>query len=256
MRKAKEHGVEIIPIDSEHSAIFQCLTQENKKSLEKIYLTGSGGPLRKIAKEEFEFIEPDFALRHPRWQMGKKISIDSATLMNKGFEVIEAHYLFGLDPDSIEILIHPEAIVHSLVQFVDGTILAQLGIADMCLPIQYALTYPKRLRNKLPRLNFSEIKNLSFSLPDSNKFPCLGLAVQAARQKGLAPAALCAADEECVCAYLSGKIKITDFAWIIRDVLADLKDKASPSLEEILKVDEWARQKVKEKILKNACEVK
>lgn len=246
MRQARRRAVEIVPIDSEHSAIFQCLQEQGNKSvIEKIYLTGSGGPLKDIAKEKIEFVEPGFALRHPRWKMGKKISIDSATLMNKGFEVIEAHYLFNLAPERIKVLIHPEAVVHSLVQFVDGSILAQLGKADMRIPIQYALTYPQRFPLRLSRFDFSQVKNLTFDLPDLTKFPCLKLGLEVAREKGLAGAVLCAADEECVLAYLQGKIRINDIARIIENVLAKLKNKAHPTLKEILKIDKWAREQVK-----------
>ena len=246
MRQARRRAVEIVPIDSEHSAIFQCLQEQGNKSvIEKIYLTGSGGPLKDIAKEKIEFVEPGFALRHPRWKMGKKISIDSATLMNKGFEVIEANYLFNLAPERIKVLIHPEAVVHSLVQFVDGSILAQLGKADMRIPIQYALTYPQRFPLRLSRFDFSQVKNLTFHLPDLAKFPCLKLGLEVAREKGLAGAVLCAADEECVLAYLQGKIKINDIARIIENVLAKLKNKAHPTLKEILKIDKWAREQVK-----------
>lgn len=245
MRRADECGVEIIPIDSEHSAIFQCLKDEENLSLEKIYLTASGGPLKDMAKEALESVEPDFALRHPKWRMGKKISIDSATLMNKGLEVIEAGYLFNLAPEKIEVLIHPEAVVHSLVQFCDGTILAQLAVADMRLPIQYALTYPHRISRGFSRIDFAGIKKLSFQTPDLSKFPCLKLAMEVAKQKGLAGAALCASDEECVQAYLSGKIKFTDIARIIAKILAKLKNKPDPTLEEILQIDKWARDEVR-----------
>lgn len=248
IQNARKCKVEIIPIDSEHSAIFQCLKDEESISLEKIYLTGSGGPLKDVAKEELESVEPDFALCHPKWRMGKKISIDSATLMNKGLEVIEATYLFGLPAEKIKVLIHPEALVHSLVQFVDGTILAQLGVTDMRIPIQYALTYPKRMPTRLSRIDFSKVRNFSFYLPDLNRFPCLNLAIQVARQKGLAGAVLCASDEECVAAFLEGKIKITDIARIIEDILAKLKNKVSPQLDEILQADRWAREQVKLRI--------
>ena len=242
MREAKKRRVEIIPIDSEQSAVFQCLKDEGRTSLEKIYLTGSGGPLKDIAKEAIEFVEPDFALRHPRWKMGKKISIDSATLMNKGLEVIEATYLFGLPPEKIEVVIHPQALVHSLVQFVDGTILAQLAAADMRIPIQYALTYPRRMPNKAARLDFSKVARLSFQMPDLVKFPCLDLAIQAAKEKGLAGSVLNASDEECVWAYLEGKIRLNDIARIIESVLAKLKNKLRPTLEDILQADKWARE--------------
>lgn len=245
MRESKARGVEIIPVDSEHSAIFQCLKDEEKKALEKIYLTGSGGPLKDIAKERLKHVLPDFAMRHPRWRMGKKISIDSATLINKGLEIIEAGYLFGLSPEKVEVLIHPEALIHSLVEFCDGTILAQLAAADMRMPIQYALTYPKRMPVRFARVDLAREKRLSFHSPDLSKFPCLKLAMQVARQKGLAGAVLCACDEECVLAYLSGKIRITDFAPVIENVLAKLKNKPKPSLKDILKADKWAREEVK-----------
>jgi len=245
MQKAKRRGVEIIPIDSEHSAIFQCLAGQEQKSVAKIYLTGSGGPLKDIAKEKLEFVRPSFALRHPKWRMGKKISIDSATLMNKGLELIEAHYLFSLAPDKIEVLIHPEAIVHSLVEFVDGTILAQLGITDMRIPIQHALTFPRRLSADITGVNLTKEKKLTFRAPDVGKFPCLGLAQQVAKTKGLMPTVLCACDEECVLAYLRGAIKITDFARVIKKVLSKLKNKTNPSLKEILETDRWAREEVK-----------
>lgn len=253
MQKARHHQVEIIPVDSEHSAIFQCLKDEPGSSLERIYLTGSGGPLKDIAKDELEFVPPHLALRHPKWQMGKKISIDSATLMNKGFEVIEAHYLFNLPPAKISVLIHPEAVVHSLVQFVDGVVLAQLGIQDMRIPIQYALTYPLRLAARIARLDFSKAARLSFQQPDLAKFPCLDIAMRVAKDKGLSGAVLNACDEECVGLYLKGKIKLTDFARLIEMVLAKLKNKAHPQLEEILQTDKWAREQVRiqlEKITK------
>jgi 1-deoxy-D-xylulose-5-phosphate reductoisomerase len=245
MQKAKRRNVEIVPVDSEHSAIFQCLKDEEGSKLERIYLTCSGGPLNDIAEKELEFIEPDFALRHPRWEMGKKISIDSATLMNKGLEVIEAGCLFALSADKIEVVIHPEAVVHSLVQFVDGAILAQMGKADMRIPIQYALTYPQRLPLAMSRLDFCQIRRLTFNLPNLSKFPCLRLALEASRQKGLSGAVLNAGDEECVAAFLEGKIKLGDIARIIESVLAQLKNRDNPALEDILQADKWAREQVK-----------
>ncbi|MBN2096964.1 MAG: 1-deoxy-D-xylulose-5-phosphate reductoisomerase, partial [Candidatus Omnitrophica bacterium] len=245
MQQAKQLNREIIPVDSEHSAIFQCLKNEQRADIEKIYLTGSGGPLKDLAQEELESVQPDCALAHPRWEMGKKISIDSATLMNKGLEIIEAHYLFGVASEKIQVLIHPQAIVHSLLQFVDGSILAQLGQADMRIPIQYALSYPRRLKNSLAPLDFSQVEKLNFSLPDLTKFPCLKLAIQAAQEKGLSGAVLNACDEECVWAYLDGKIKLTQIARIIEDVLTKLKNKDHPTLDEILATDSWAREEVK-----------
>jgi len=245
MRQAKKRGVEIIPVDSEHNAIFQCLKDEKDSTLEKIYLTGSGGPLKDLPRERLEFVQPDFALRHPRWKMGKKISIDSATLMNKGLEVIEAKHLFGLAPSRIKVLIHPEAVVHSLAEFCDGTILAQLGKTDMRIPIQYALTYPQRFPSRLSKLDFSKVSRLNFSLPDLTKFPCLRLALEVAGACGLAEATLNACDEECVWAYLEGKIKINDIARIILKVLAKLKNKLNPTLKDILQTDRWARDEVR-----------
>ncbi|MFC1698645.1 1-deoxy-D-xylulose-5-phosphate reductoisomerase [Candidatus Omnitrophota bacterium] len=242
MRQAKRNGVEIIPIDSEHSAIFQCLKDEPKQSLEKIYLTGSGGPFKDHTREDLKTVGPALALNHPHWKMGKKITIDSATLMNKGLEVIEAHHLFNLPAERIEVLIHPEAIVHSLVQFIDGSVIAQLGVADMRIPIQYSLTYPQRLSAKIARLDFSQAAKLSFRAPDLAKFPCLQLALQALKSNGLAPAVLNASDEQCVWAYLAGKIRITDIPRIIERVLSRLKNKPRPSLTEIIQTDQWARE--------------
>ncbi|MFH1045823.1 MAG: 1-deoxy-D-xylulose-5-phosphate reductoisomerase [Candidatus Omnitrophota bacterium] len=248
MAVARKYGAEIIPVDSEHSAIFQCLKNEPARALETIYLTGSGGPLKDVAKEDLEFITPDVALAHPRWKMGKKISVDSATLMNKGFEVIEAQYLFNLTSDRIKVVIHPEAIVHSMVQFKDGNILAQLGVTDMRIPIQYALTYPQRNPSSLTMLDFTKVKSLSFEEPNRAKFPCLGLALAAAKEKGLAQTVLCAADEECVWAFLEGGIKFNAIARIIAAVLSKLKNKRSPTLPEILQAEAWAREQVKQRI--------
>lgn len=248
MRKARENGTEIIPVDSEHNAVFQCLKDEKYDKLDKIYLTGSGGPLKDKTLPEIEFVEPHTALRHPRWKMGKKITIDSATLMNKGFEIIEAGYLFAFPVENIEVLIHPEAVIHSLVQFVDGTILALLAEPDMRIPIQYALTYPERFYAPVNRLNFAHLNHLSFQPPDLLNFPCLGLAITVAKEKGLAGCVLNACDEECVQAYLDGKIKLTDIARIVENILAKLRNKKSPSLQEILDTDCWAREESRSRI--------
>lgn len=248
MRKVKAKKAQIIPVDSEHSAIFQCLKDEKKQALSKIYLTGSGGPLKDVAFEDLESVTPEFALRHPKWRMGKKISIDSATLVNKGFEVIEAKYLFDLPAENIKIIIHPEAIVHSLVEFVDGTILAQLGKTDMRIPIQYALTYPERLEARLSRMDFSKISKLSFQQPNIDKFPALRLSMQVAKDQGLSGAVFSSADEECVFAYLNKKIKFTDIVRIIEEVLTKLKNKPNPTIEEIIETDRWAREQVKIRI--------
>lgn len=248
INEAKRHNTEIIPIDSEHSAIFQCLNAEDRSALKTIYLTGSGGPLKDIAKEKLEFITPEFALKHPRWKMGKKITIDSATLMNKGFEVIEAKYLFNVEADMVKVVIHPEALVHSLVQFVDGTIIAQLAVADMRVPIQYALTYPQRSKGDFPMLNFEDLRSLHFQKPDFGKFPCLRLAYDVLKRGGLAQSVLCSADEECVWAYLEKKISIKEIPEIIEKVLSKLRNKANPGMNEILETDTWAREQVKLRI--------
>lgn len=241
MRLAKERGAPIIPIDSEHSAIFQCL--EGKRSyLKKIYLTATGGPLLNVAKNRFDKLSPRFILNHPKWEMGKKISVDSATMMNKGLEIIEAKWLFCIDEKRIDVLVHPEAIVHSMVELVDGTIFAQLGVPDMRLPIQYALTYPDRFKNMAGAVNFSKL-NLSFKEPDLNKFPCLRLAREALKKSGTHPAVLNAADEEAVRIYLEGKIKFNRIPYIIEKVMERHKDikRREPSVNDICNAQEWAR---------------
>lgn len=243
--RASEMGVRILPIDSEHSAIFQCLNGRPKSDVKRLILTGSGGPLNYLPFEEFSSISPVKALEHPRWKMGQKISIDSATLMNKGLEVIEARWLFDIEIDKIEVLIHPEAIVHSMVEFIDGSLLAQLGITDMRLPIQYALTYPKRLPSHLPSIDFTKEKMLTFAQPDLNRFPSLGLAYEAAKVGHTMPAVLNAANEEAVRAYLAGQIRIVDIPRIAEDVMAHHSLSYDPSLDQILAADRWAREEVK-----------
>ncbi len=246
MKEAKANGVKIIPVDSEHSAIFQCLNENGAKFLNKIYLTGSGGPLRKLPKSAFGALRPDTVIKHPRWNMGKKISVDSATLMNKGLEVIEAMRLFSVSVDDIQILIHPEAVIHSMVEFVDGSVLAQLSVADMKLPIQYALTWPGRLGTASSfRLDFDKLKSLTFSRPDLKKFPCLQLAIDSARDGGTYPAALNASNEEAVFKYLDGKIKFTRIPTIVEKVLSIHKGIHNPKLRDILETDNWAREEAR-----------
>ncbi len=247
-KKAKKKGVNIIPVDSEHSAIFQCLEGKKYKNIRRIILTASGGPFLNFTKNELKEVKPRQALQHPRWKMGKKITIDSASLMNKGLEVIEAKWLFNMDIANIDVLIHPQSIVHSMVEFIDGAVLAQMGIPDMRIPITYALTYPERITNDLPSLNLAEAQNLEFSQPDINKFPCLGLAYMAGICGGTAPAVLNAANEIAVEAYLDEKIKFTDLSEIIEKVLNIHDSSVDPSLEEILQADQWARRQAKKNI--------
>lgn len=245
-KKAGRKGVKILPVDSEHSAIFQCLQGQKRKNINKIILTASGGPFFNFNKSELKKVTLDQALKHPNWKMGKKITIDSASMMNKGLEVIEAGWLFDLEISKIEILIHPQSIVHSMVEFVDGCVLAQLGIPDMRTPIAYALTYPERMKNHLPLLDLVKTKNLEFHKPDMKKFPCLQLAYEAGMCGGTMPAVLNAANEIAVGAFLIRKIKFVDLPRIIGKVLNMHKSVKKPSLDDILQADEWARIHTKE----------
>jgi len=242
MRLSKKHQALILPIDSEQSAIWQCLYKEDSSSLKKIYLTASGGPFRKLPKADFKHISIRQVLNHPRWKMGKKITVDSATLMNKGLELLEAMFLFGVGQEKIEILIHPEAIIHSMVEFKDGVVLAQLSETDMRIPIQYALTFPQRLENRLAGVDFCKLKALNFEKPDFGKFPCLGLAYRAARELGTVPAVLNAANEASVEAFLKGRLKFTGISLIVEKVISRHKKIVRPSLRDILEADNWARR--------------
>ncbi len=248
LSEAKKNGAQIMPIDSEHSAIWQCLEGETKPPAQLI-LTASGGPFHHYSRAQLEAVTAEQALRHPSWRMGKKVTIDSATLMNKGLEVIEAHWLFGMPYDNIRVLIHPQSIIHSIVEFADGSAKAQLGCPDMRLPIQYALTYPERLPNpELPRLNWSLISHLDFEEPDLNSFPCLKLAIEAGKKGGTYPAVLSAADEVAVEFFLSGRIKFTAISSLVKQVLKQHQAVAQPTLEEIMTADAWAREKTLELI--------
>lgn len=245
MGMARAKGVKLVPIDSEHSAIFQCIDGSHDKPI-RIYLTGSGGPLLDVSAGRFDSLSPDFVLKHPKWAMGRKISVDSATMMNKGLEIIEAQALFGLDESRISVLIHPEAIIHSMVEFSDGAVMAQMAVPDMRLPIQYALTYPGRSAAIVKRVDFAKLGGLSFRTPDTGKFPCLSLARQASRAGGTAPAALCAADEEVVKRYLDGEIRFSDIPRIIEKVLRRHRSKSGrSSMGDILESDAWAREEVR-----------
>ncbi|MEA3328201.1 MAG: 1-deoxy-D-xylulose-5-phosphate reductoisomerase [Candidatus Omnitrophota bacterium] len=242
---ARQKQVKILPIDSEHSAIFQCLNGYSNREVRRLILTGSGGPLSELDLSNFKDISPKQALNHPRWKMGSKISIDSATLMNKGLEVIEARWLFDVNIDQIEVIIHPQAVVHSMVELIDGSFIAQMGVTDMYLPIQFALNYPERVSTKVPGLDLNQIGRLSFRAPDLEKFPCLELAYQAAKLGGSMPIVLNAADEELVYSFLDNKIRLTDIARIVEKVMRAHSLKEKSSLSEILEIDNWARQETK-----------
>ncbi|HOA97156.1 MAG TPA: 1-deoxy-D-xylulose-5-phosphate reductoisomerase, partial [Acetivibrio saccincola] len=218
MKKAEEKGVKILPIDSEHSAVFQCLMGNNIEDVSKIILTASGGPFRNKTKEELEKVTVKEALKHPNWDMGSKITIDSATLMNKGLEVIEAKWLFGLPVDKIEVLVHPQSIIHSMVEYNDGSVMAQLGLPDMRLPIQFALRYPKRSVNGFPKLDFLKHNNLTFEMPDTEKFPCLRLSYEAIKAGGTMPAVMNAANEEVVSLFIGERINFIQIPQIIEKV--------------------------------------
>ena len=242
MREARRSHGTIIPIDSEQSAIFQCLEHRSLKELKCIHLTASGGPLLNLPASQFDRLSVKDILKHPRWKMGQRITVDSANLMNKGFEAIEAKHLFNVDLDDIKVMVHPEAIIHSMVEFCDGSIIAQLGVTDMRLPIQYALTYPRRLNTGLTSLDFAEMKSFTFLNPDLKKFPALALAIMAGKKGGTYPAVLNGADEMAVDAFLEGKIKFTQIFKIVEKVVLKNKNKIAPDLNDILSADQWARE--------------
>jgi 1-deoxy-D-xylulose-5-phosphate reductoisomerase len=241
---AKCHGSEIIPIDSEHSAIFQCIIGEKSSEIEKLILTASGGPFLNKKKEDLEKVTLEEALDHPNWRMGNKITIDSASLMNKGLEIIEAQWLFGIGAEKIDVVVHPQSIIHSMVQFVDGSIKAQLGLPDMKLPIQYALTYPDRLENNFRRTNLADIGKLTFQHPDMDKFECLRLAYYALEQGGTAPCTLNAANEVAVDKFLKGEIKFNKIPVLISKALEKIKNYHSPDLNLIFDCDRETRDLV------------
>ena len=239
---SKKHNAEIIPVDSEHSAIFQCLAGERHNEIEKLILTASGGPFLHKDKIYFSKVTVDEALNNPNWKMGNKITIDSASLMNKGLEVIEAKWLFNLPKDKIEVIIHPQSIIHSMVQFVDGSIKAQLGLPDMKLPIQYALSYPERLKNNFKRAEITEIEKLTFFKPDTVKFECLELAFNALSAEGTAPCILNAANEVAVDKFLRGKIKFSSIPKVISTSLEKIENHKKPDLETIIECDKLTRE--------------
>jgi len=253
MAEARQRGVMLLPIDSEHSAIFQALAAGHREDVAKIILTASGGPFRKKHKEELGAVTREQALNHPNWAMGPKITIDSATLMNKGLEVIEARWLFDMAVDDIEVVIHPQSVVHSLVEYQDGSVMAQLGIPDMRIPIAYALSYPKRLPLQLSPLRLSQCSNLEFHAPDYECFPALGLAFSAIRSGGVAPAVLNGANEVAVAAFLAGRISFLAIAETVAETLERVHEGRDDSLEDILAADARARYVAEERIATLSC---
>ena len=247
MARAREKGAEIVPVDSEHSAVFQCLMGREKGELKKILLTGSGGPFRGRPRAELEDVTPEQAVRHPNWSMGAKISVDSATMMNKGLEFIEAMHLFGVTPDDIQVVIHPQSVIHSMVELVDGTVIAQMGVPDMGLPIQLALTYPRRCPSMFRHLDFTRLTDLSFEAPDYEKMPCLRLAMDAARMGGTAPCVMSAANETAVHAFLAGRLGFNRIYDCAAEAIEHVGVVQRPDLDTILAADKAARAFVTEK---------
>lgn len=242
MEEARRKNVRIMPIDSEHSAVSQALEAGRKEDVARIILTASGGPFRELDENQLWHVSPDQALDHPNWDMGRKISIDSATLMNKGLEVIEARWLFDMEVEKIEVVVHPQSIVHSLVEFVDGSVVAQLGIPDMRIPIGYALSYPERFRIDLARLDLTRCGELSFSPPDVSRFPALALSYQACREGGTQPAVLNAANEIAVEAFLNGKIRFPEVAKVVSETIRSMPAREAADMESVLAVDFEARR--------------
>jgi 1-deoxy-D-xylulose-5-phosphate reductoisomerase len=245
MRKSREKDVEILPVDSEHNAIHQCLRGGQPKEVARLILTASGGPFRETPREKMSSVTLDQALNHPTWSMGRKITIDSATLMNKGLEVIEASRLFEVAAEKIQVVVHPQSVVHSMVEFMDGSVLAQLGLTDMRIAIQYALTFPERWNSPLPSLDIYQLPKLEFFKPDQEKFPCLSLAYRALQTGGTAPAALNAANEVAVEAFLNSGISYQEIPQIIESVLDAHSPKEATDLETVLNADAWAREEAR-----------
>ena len=248
LQAAGRTGARILPVDSEHNAIFQCLEGRDLSTVRRLILTCSGGPFRHTPRSEFEAISPERALRHPTWQMGKKITIDSATLFNKALEMIEAHWLFGLPIAQVDVVVHPQSIVHSMVEFVDGSTLAQLSHSDMCFPIHYAVTWPERIPNSLKPLDFAQLGRLDFEAPRRKDFPALDLAVEAGTRGGTLPAVLNAANEVAVDAFLAGEIRFPKIWEIVARAMAECPHVAHPGLDELIAADRAAREHASRKV--------
>jgi 1-deoxy-D-xylulose-5-phosphate reductoisomerase len=244
-REARENGTNVLPVDSEHNAIFQCLEGKNSLDIRRIILTASGGPFRETPRKDFDSITPEQALKHPTWNMGPKITIDSATLFNKGLEMIEAHWLFGVEMKRVEVVIHPQSIVHSMVEFADGSTLAQLSYSNMCFPIQYAVTWPDRVPNTLPPLDFSKLSRLEFFTPRYEDFPALNLARRAGETGGTWPAVMNAANEVAVAGFLDRQVRFPDIWQIVEEVMNRHTSVAHPDLGAILQADQWARKEAR-----------
>jgi 1-deoxy-D-xylulose-5-phosphate reductoisomerase len=241
MREARENSVHVLPVDSEHNAIFQCMEGKSSLDIRRIILTASGGPFRETARKDFGSITAEQALKHPTWNMGPKITIDSATLFNKGLEMIEAHWLFEIEMKRVEVVIHPQSIVHSMVDFIDGSTLAQLSYSDMCFPIQYAVTWPDRVPNTLPPLDFSKISKLEFFTPRYEDFPALNLARLAGERGDTLPAVMNAANEISVAGFLEGRVRFPQIWHVVEEVMNRHSAIAHPDLDAILEADQWAR---------------
>ena len=250
MAEAKKRKKQVLPVDSEHNAIFQCLVGANEKEVRKVILTASGGPFRQSSVQAMEKVTLAQALKHPTWSMGQKITIDSATMFNKGLEMIEAHWLFGLPMRQVDVVVHPQSIVHSLVEFIDGSVLAQLSVTDMCFPIQYAVTYPERMPSGLPPLDLAKLGTLSFEQPDEKRFPALRLAREAGEQGGTLPGVLNAANEVAVEAFLAERISFPRIWGMVEEVMKKHRTEKEPSLDAIIDADRWARGEAKARLEK------
>jgi 1-deoxy-D-xylulose-5-phosphate reductoisomerase len=245
---ARARGVPLLPVDSEHSAVFQCLEGHNRAEVRRVLLTASGGPFRTMKPADLARVTVEEALNHPTWRMGAKITVDSATLMNKGLEVIEARWLFDLEPEQVQVVVHPQSIVHSMVEYVDGSVIAQLGVADMGIPILYALTYPRRLACPAERLDLTRVGPLTFEEPDAERFPCLDLARRALREGGCAPVIVNAANEIAVAAFLEGRIRFTQIPELIAEALARVPGRALDSIDTCVDVDTRTRAAVRDRL--------